>query len=106
MCPTGMFGMLRLGNSGFFSITNCRFGTDSVTMYGPTPGGGEAVMLRNGVSPGTSPTNHWASTFWNEESASVSVIVISPVWSLVSIPEMSASGSFAFRYSSAPTMIS
>ena len=51
------------------------------------------------------PANHIASTFENEESASVSVIVISPVLSSVSIPEMSASGSPSSRYSVAPSMI-
>ena len=48
-------------------------------------------MFLNGVSPGTRPANHMASTFENEPSGSVSLIVISPVLSSVSMPEMSPS---------------
>ena len=69
-CPAGISGP-RSGKFVFFSITNCRFGTDSVTLYGPTPGGGFSVRFLQGVSPGTSPTNHIASTFENEPSARV-----------------------------------
>ena len=92
-------------NSGFFSSTNWRFGTDSVIMNGPTPGGGSSVRFLNGVSLGTMPANHIARMFENDASASVSVIVISPVWSSVSIPEMSPSGSPFSRYSVAPSIV-
>ena len=66
-------------------------------MYGPTPGGGFFVMFLNGVSPGTSPANHMASTCVNEPSGAPSVIVMSPVLSSVSIPEMSPSALPASR---------
>ena len=46
----------RSGQLAFFSSTNWRFGTDSVTLYGPTPGGGCSVRFLQGVSaPGTRP---------------------------------------------------
>jgi hypothetical protein len=82
------------GRSNAFtrSITNCRFGTDSVIVYGPTPGGGSWVMFLNGVSPGTRPAKFMASTFEKVPSGSASLIVISPVPSSVSIPAMSPSG--------------
>ena len=94
---TGMSGTPSCSNSGFFSITNWRFGTDSVIMNAPTPGGGSLVRFSNGVSPGTSPAKFIARTFENAASGEVSLIVISPVLSSVSIPEMSASGSLPAR---------
>jgi hypothetical protein len=75
-------------NRGFFSSTNLRFGTDSVNLYGPMPGGGSLVRFSNGVSPGTSPANTVASALENVPSGSVRLIVISPVRSLVSMPGM------------------
>ena len=99
MLPGGMSGIPSSSKFGLFSITNSRFGTDSVITYGPTPGGGSSVRFLNGVSPGTRPANHIARMFENDASGSVSVIVISPVLSSVSIPEMSPSGSPFSRYS-------
>ena len=102
MLPFGMPGMLKFL---FFSITNSRFGTDLVRVYGPMPGGGSAERFSNGVSPGTSPAKFIASTFRIVPSGPVSLIVTSPVSSLVSIPEMSPSGLPASMYSWAPSMI-
>ena len=81
----------RSGKFGFFSSTNCRFGTDSVTMYAPTPGGGSSVISLQGVSPGTGAANHMPSTWENEPSGSVRLIVMSPVLSSVTMPLMSPS---------------
>jgi hypothetical protein len=61
-----------------------------VIMYGPTPGGGSVVMFSNGVPLGTTPAKSIARTCENEPTGSVSLIVISPVSSLVSMPLMSA----------------
>ncbi len=62
------------------------------------------VRFLNGVLPGTIPVNHIASTFWNEPSGSVSLIVILPVLSSVVTPGMSAFGSPFLTYSWAPTI--
>ena len=86
--PFGKPGRLK---RSFFSSTNRRLGTDSVILYGPIPGGGSLVRFSNGVSPGTIPAKFIASTFEKVPSGSVSLIVISPVRSSVSMPGMSAS---------------
>ena len=90
---------MSVGQFAFFSSTNCRFGTDSVILYGPTPGGGSLVRFLNGVSPGTSAANGIASTFENVPSGPFSVIVILPVASSVSMPGMSAVGLAVLRRS-------
>ena len=56
-----------------------------------------SVRFLNGVSPGTNPAKFIATMFEKSAAGSVSVIVISPVLSFVSIPEMSPSGSPSWR---------
>ena len=63
-------------------------------------------MFSNGVSPGTSAAKFIARTKPKALSGSASSIVISPVLSLVSIPEMSASALPSERYLSAPSITS
>ncbi len=61
-------------------------------------------MFLNGVSLGTGAANHIASTFENEPSDSVRLIVILPVLSSVTMPGMSASGLPPSRYFCAPSI--
>ena len=73
-------------------------------LYGTDARGRVGVRFLNGVSPGTSPAKPIASTFENEPSGAFSLILMSPVLSSATMPEMSAFGLPFLTYSSAPTI--
>src|SRR5579862_432297 len=61
----GMPGMFIFAHSGFGTAVNDAFGTMSLTMYGPTPGGGVFGSLVIGVPQGVNASDGNASTFMN-----------------------------------------
>ena len=84
-----MFGRCSDANFGFLTAEKDLFGTTSVSMYAPTPGGGSLLRFRMGVPDGTKPAAVIASTLGNAPYGLARVIVIFPVASSVAMPEMS-----------------
>ena len=71
-------------------------------MYGPEAGGGLADWSSSGVFCGTGATNISASTLGNVPAGCSRLMTISPVFSLVLMPEMPPF--LVFANFSAPTM--
>src|SRR5579875_2784599 len=86
--PSGIPGMFCAAQRGLRTTENDWLGTMLVTMYGPSPGGGEVGSTFIGKPAGINPSDGNASTLSNGPYGAVRWIVIFPVASLVVIPEM------------------
>jgi hypothetical protein len=87
--PEGMSGRSRASKRWFRTIVQLRPGLTSLIRYAPTPGGGVALRSRIGVPLGTRPVAGSARMFSNAPHGRTRLMVIWPVASSASIPEIS-----------------
>src|SRR5262249_50742586 len=87
--PAGIPRVVESVQSGLRSTSHERFGTTFLISYGPTPGGGVFERFFIAVPCGTKPADGNASRLVKAPYGVVRWIVILPVASSVTMPEMS-----------------
>src|SRR2546421_5033778 len=99
------FAIPGTSNFGFLVRMYSRLGLMIFIVYEPSPGGGLPVRFLNGdLAAGVGAAAGSATAYGKRLSGLFRVTLISPVWSLSTMPGSGASSFFAATYLSAPTM--